>query len=70
VNGTPGIDVVRSSSAPGISVVRVVFNRGTNPTQARQLVNEQLQTLQSRFPEGTEAPQVSPPTSPISTIVQ
>ncbi len=70
VNGTPGIDVVRSSSAPGISVVRVVFNWGTNATQARQLVNERLQTLQSRFPEGTEAPQVSPPTSPISTIVQ
>ena len=70
VNGTPGIDVVRSSSAPGISVVRVVFTWGTNATNARQMVNERLQTVQSRFPEGTEAPQISPPTSPISTIVQ
>lgn len=62
VNGTPGIDVVRSSSAPGISVVRVVFNCGTDAAQARQMVNERLQTVKSRFPEGTEAPQISPPT--------
>ncbi len=68
INGTPGVTTVRSSSAAGISVVRVVFNWGTDLFQARQLVTERLQQAQSKLPQGIEAPQISPPTSPIATI--
>jgi len=40
INGTPGVSAVRSSSAASISVVRVVFNWGTDIYRARQLVTE------------------------------
>jgi cation efflux system protein involved in nickel and cobalt tolerance len=68
LNGTPSVTTVRSSSAAGISVVRVVFNWGTDLFQARQLVTERLQQAQSKLPQGVETPQISPPTSPIATI--
>ena len=60
VNGTPGVEVVRTSSAVGISVLRVVFKWGTDPYQARQLVAERLQDAQDRLPEGIGTPQISP----------
>jgi cation efflux system protein involved in nickel and cobalt tolerance len=66
LNGTPGVTTVRSSSAAGISVVRVVFNWDTDLFQARQLVTERLP--QGKLPQGVETPQISPPTSPIATI--
>ncbi|MGI0485196.1 efflux RND transporter permease subunit [Pantanalinema rosaneae CENA516] len=69
VNGTPGVETVRSSSAVGISVVRVIFNWGTDVYQARQLVTERLQQARSKLPTGVESPQISPITSPIGTIL-
>ncbi|MEX0272027.1 efflux RND transporter permease subunit [Leptolyngbyaceae cyanobacterium UHCC 1019] len=69
INGTPGVSAVRSSSAASISVVRVVFNWGTDIYQARQLVTERLQSAQSKLPEGIETPQIAPISSPIGTIV-
>ena len=69
INGTPGVSAVRSSSAASISVVRVVFNWGTDIYQARQLVTERLQSAESKLPEGIETPQIAPISSPIGTIV-
>lgn len=69
INGTPGVTTVRSSSAAGLSVVKVVFNWDTEIYQARQLVTERLQQAQSKLPEGVETPQLSPITSPISTVL-
>ncbi len=69
INGTPGVSAVRSSSAASISVVRVVFNWGTDIYQARQLVTERLQSAQSKLPEGVETPQIAPISSPIGTVV-
>ncbi|MBW4542357.1 MAG: efflux RND transporter permease subunit [Myxacorys chilensis ATA2-1-KO14] len=69
VNGTPGVETVRSSSAVGISVVKVIFNWGTDVYQARQLVTERLQQARSKLPTGVETPQISPITSPIGTIL-
>ncbi|MEO0946997.1 MAG: efflux RND transporter permease subunit, partial [Cyanobacteria bacterium J06641_5] len=69
VNGTPGVETVRSSSAAGISVVKVIFRWGTDVYQARQLVTERLQQVQAKLPEATETPQLSPISSPIGTIL-
>ncbi len=70
INGTPKVTAVRSSSASGISVVKVIFSWGTDIYQARQLVTERLQQAQSKLPEGVETPQISPATSPIGTVLQ
>lgn len=70
INGTPGVTTVRSSSAVGISVVRVIFNWGTDIYQARQLVTERLQQAQSKLPSGVETPQISPISSPIGTVIK
>jgi CzcA family heavy metal efflux pump len=70
INGTPGITTVRSASAVGLSVVKVIFGWGTDIYQARQLVTERLQQTASRLPEGVEIPEISPISSPIGTILQ
>ncbi|PZV09877.1 MAG: CusA/CzcA family heavy metal efflux RND transporter [Leptolyngbya sp.] len=69
VNGTPGVEIVRSSSAVSISVVKVIFRWGTDVYQARQLVTERLQQVQEKLPEGVGIPQISPISSPIGTIL-
>jgi CzcA family heavy metal efflux pump len=70
LNGMPGVTDVRSASATGISVVKVVFEWGTDLYQARQLVTERLQQAQGKLPEGVEVPRIAPPSSPIGTILQ
>ncbi|MDP8966498.1 MAG: efflux RND transporter permease subunit [Cyanobacteriota bacterium] len=69
INGTPGVTAVRSSSAVGLSVVKVIFDWGTDIYQARQLVTERLQQATSKLPEGVETPQLSPTTSPVGTVI-
>lgn len=69
VNGTPGVETVRSSSAVSISVVRVIFNWGTDVYRARQLITERLQQVQEKLPEGIGTPQISPVSSPIGTVL-
>src|SRR5207237_4482593 len=70
VNGTPGVDVVRSKSSAGLSTVIVIFNWGTNIYTARQLVNERLQEVKEQFPPGTQPPVMLPITSAVSWLVK
>lgn len=70
INGTPGVDVVRSKSSAGLSTVIVVFNWGTDIYTARQLVNERLQEVRDQFPPGTEAPEMLPITSAVSWLLK
>lgn len=65
VNGTANVQVVRSISTIGLSVITIIFEDGTNIFTARQLVAEKIQTAQGKLPTGADRPVLAP----ISTIV-
>lgn len=70
VNGTPGVDKVRSQSSVGLSTVVIVFRWGTDVYVARQLVNERIQSVRDRFPAGTQAPVMLPITSAVGWMIK
>ncbi|MGB7441531.1 MAG: efflux RND transporter permease subunit [Coleofasciculaceae cyanobacterium] len=70
LNGTPGLQSIRSASAVGLSVVDIVFEENTDIYQARQLITERLQQVQSKLPEGIGSPEMTPTTSPIGDILK
>ena len=69
INGLPKIELVRSISKLGLSVVTVIFKDDVNVYFARQLVNERIQTAKARLPEGLN-PQLGPVTTGMGEIYQ
>ncbi len=63
LSGLPGLDVIRSRSIQGLSVVTVVFRDGTDPYRARQQAGERLAELAGQLPEGVRPPRMAPLTS-------
>ena len=70
VNGLAGVDVVRSASKPGLSMVQVVFRDASHLQRARPLVSERLQQVRAQLPESADQPVMSPPLAPLGTILQ
>ncbi|NNJ97134.1 MAG: CusA/CzcA family heavy metal efflux RND transporter [Gammaproteobacteria bacterium] len=62
MSGLPRLDYTRSISRYGLSQITVVFEDGTDIYLARQLVNERLNEVNERLPEGIE-----PALGPIAT---
>ena len=70
MNGLPGVAEVRSASKPGLSMVQVVFSNASQLQNARQLVSERLQQLRTQLPASADSPEISPPLSPLGTVLQ
>jgi len=70
INGTPDVDVVRSSSSVGLSTIVVVFRAGTNIYLDRQLVNERLQSIAANLPAGSHPPVMLPVTSAVGWLIK
>jgi CzcA family heavy metal efflux pump len=66
--GTVGIDLMRSQSIPGLSVVTIIFKEGTDVYRNRQVVAERLATLTPVLPRNV-TPNITPLASSASTVL-
>ncbi|HEX4131434.1 MAG TPA: efflux RND transporter permease subunit [Pirellulales bacterium] len=60
VGGVHRLKLLRSSSAPGLSVATIIFEDGTDILDARQLVSERLTEVTAYLPRGVEPPRMMP----------
>ncbi len=60
MNGLPNLQLIRSVSNFGLSVVNIYFEDGTDIYFARQLVNERLTEAREQIPEGFGKPSMGP----------
>ncbi|HVY08222.1 MAG TPA: efflux RND transporter permease subunit [Burkholderiales bacterium] len=68
LSGASGIESLRSQSIPGLSVVHVFFQDGSDVYRNRQVVGERLGALASQLPKGI-VPAMTPLTSSASTVL-
>src|SRR5262249_29416180 len=60
VNGIPSLNVLRSQSIQGLSVVTIIFQDGTAIFRARQLGTARLTEPSSQLPAGVKPPRLAP----------
>ncbi len=69
LSSTPGLDVMRSKSVPGLSSILLIFKTGTDPWLARQLVDERLALALRNVPPGV-VPFMIQPLSSTSRVMK
>jgi CzcA family heavy metal efflux pump len=62
-NGLPGLDIMRSKSVNQLSSILLIFERGTDLMEARQLVAERLAIGTPTLPTWAAPPMMMPPLS-------
>ena len=69
ISGVSGIQMLRSSSSQGLSVVNVTFDPGSDIYLDRQVVAERLVYATQQLPAGVKPPVLTPLTSSSSTVL-
>ncbi len=70
LNGVPRMTVLRSKSVQGLSSVVLIFERGTDIFQARQIVSERVAVEAARLPQQVKPPRVMPILSSTSRVLK
>ena len=70
LRGTPGVDVIRSSSVVGLSQVVMLFKPGTDLMTARQRVQERIKLAIAELPHSAGLPEILQPLSSTSRVMK
>jgi CzcA family heavy metal efflux pump len=70
LRGTPGVDVIRSSSVVGLSQVVLLFRPGTDLMTARQRVQERIKLAIAELPQSAGLPEILQPLSSTSRVMK
>ncbi|MGA8851107.1 MAG: efflux RND transporter permease subunit [Aeromicrobium sp.] len=70
LNGIPGLQEMRSKSVAQLSSIRLIFEKGTDETLARQLVQERVAQVIPNIPTWASPPWMMPALSATSRIVK
>jgi CzcA family heavy metal efflux pump len=69
LNGSPGLQSLRSASIQGLSLITATFDPATDVYRDRQIVAEHLAAVASQLPRDVPAPSMTPLTSSTSTVL-
>src|SRR3954447_2237712 len=70
LNGTPGVDTIRSQSVGQLSSITLQFKQGVDELHARQLVQERIQAVTPTLPAWAAPPAMLPRKSATSRVLQ
>ena len=70
LNGIPGVETVRSNSVEQLSQIVLLFERGTDLLEARQLVGERIATVTPTLPTWAAPPVMLQPLSATSRVLK
>jgi CzcA family heavy metal efflux pump len=70
LNGLPRMTTIRSKSVQGLSSIVMLFERGSDIFQARQIVSERVAVEAARLPGQVKAPRVMPILSSTSRVLK
>jgi CzcA family heavy metal efflux pump len=68
--GIKGVNLIRSKSVPQLSSIELQFEKGTNLTRARQLVQERVEAVTPSLPTWAAPPFMIPATSTTARVVK
>jgi CzcA family heavy metal efflux pump len=70
LNGVPRMKEIRSKSVQGLSSILLIFDRGSDVFQARQIASERVAVEAVRLPKQAETPRVMPILSSTSRVLK
>src|ERR671922_139492 len=70
LNGVPHLDIIRSTTVPQLSSIEMLFKKGTDLIEARQVVQERLAGVVPTLPTWAAPPVIRPPLSAVARVMQ